>query len=78
MTVTLTDRDRRDEQLALNRSTMTTTRSPDAITAATWATYRRAVRRDLGADVYELAAERLSIGKAVVTFPARAVLGLED
>jgi hypothetical protein len=63
--------------LALGASTMTTTRTPDEISADTWGVYRRAVRRDLGEDVYELAADRRSADK-VVTFPARAVLGIDD
>jgi hypothetical protein len=64
--------------LSLGASTMTTTRTPDAISADTWGVYRRAVRRDLGEDVYELAAERRRSAGRVVTFPARAVLGIDD
>jgi hypothetical protein len=65
------------DYLSLDAATVTTTRTSHLISAETWSTYWRAVRRDLGEDVYELAAERRSADK-VVTFPARAVLGIND
>jgi hypothetical protein len=65
-------------RLPFRRDVTSTTGTPDAISPATWGVYRRAVQRDLGEDVYELAAERRHSADKVVTFPARAVLGIDD
>jgi hypothetical protein len=63
--------------LSLARESVTTA-GAQSISDATWATYRAAVRRDLGDDVYEIAAERRASGPPAVSFPARVILDLYD
>ena len=69
--------DRNPRPLQLGQESVTTT-GAQSIPADVWATYRAAVRRDLGDDVYEVAAERRASGPPAVSFPARAILDLHD